>query len=883
MKHLKLLFGLLFCCLLSEAKMATDTPSVSCYPNPFSDKFTLSIESNVAQAITVQLLNTVGVNLYNDTVAIKKGFTNLSYALANQPSGIYYVLVNGQNWSRNSRVVYLKPTPSRSDSIDIVHYDISLSIQNLASKTISGTTIVTIDPKQVDSITTIKLDLLKLNVTAVKVNNVTTSFFKNDSELYVVINRKNSTGSDSLVNVAITYNGQPVTDPQWGGFYFNGNYAYNMGVAFKSVPHNFGRCWFPCIDNFTDRSTYTFHITTDATFKAVCNGLMQPETVNGDGSTTWNWEIKQPIPTYLASVAVGKYEFIKYDFVGINRTYPVWLAVLAADTTKAKTSFAKLNKALQCFESKYGAYPFDRIGYVGVPFNSGAMEHATNIAYPNYAVNGNTDYETLFAHELSHMWWGDLATCRTPEDMWLNEGWASFNEALFLECAYDKAAYIFDIKAKSNEVLLNAPKTDGGWYPVSGIPQNITYGTHVYKKGALMVHTLRTLMGDSAFFAACKSYLAKYHFADVSSEDLKNEFQRFTTLDLTKFFQKWIYSPGHSDVVAYRFIIKSIVDNKINYRIEFSEIQRKNAVVSPSLPVTLTIYKLNNVAPLYFQLELINGTAVWEQTFSVSDSIVGWSINEDKNVYLGNNTEVFNISQTGNLTLPDVLLTLSVQSTGSGVSSNNMLVTHHWVGPMDYRLKAKGIRISAERFWTIGGYHKDGFKAWGFFNYDGTANNYLDAELLTDKSEDSLVLLYRAFAGDEWQIHTDNTFQPGVSKTDKVGRFWVNDLKTGEYAFGMLDASAVGFQEIQPLAKQTNSFRIIPNPSGEQWITLQFNKAVTINEIQILDVKGAVLKTITVKKTSDAYELSVGEFATGNYFIGVKTPEGVISKQFIRK
>ncbi|MES2781032.1 MAG: M1 family aminopeptidase [Bacteroidota bacterium] len=882
MKHLKLLFALLFCSLLSQAKMATDTPSVSCYPNPFSDKLNVSIDSKTPQPIAIQVYDMMGRLVLTDTLIIVKGVNNLSYSLAAKASAAFIVVVNGQNWSRNQRVIHIHPDPTRSDSIDIVHYDISLSIQNLISKTISGTTIVTIDPK-VDSLTTIKLDLLKLNVTDVKVNNVSVSFSKNDSELYVVINRKNSPNADSLIDVAITYNGQPVSDPQWGGFYFNGDYAYNMGVAFKSVPHNFGRCWFPCIDNFTDRATYTFHITTDPTFKGVCNGLILPETANGDGSTTWNWEMKQPIPTYLASVAVGKYEFVKYEFQGINRTYPVWLAVVATDTTKAKTSFAKLNNALQCFESKYGAYPFDRIGYVGVPFNSGAMEHATNIAYPNYAINGTTSYETLFAHELSHMWWGDLATCSTAEDMWLNEGWASFNEALFLECVYGKAAYINDIKDKSIEVLLSAPKTDGGWYPVSGIPQNITYGTHVYKKGALMVHSLRTLMGDSAFFEASKNYLAKFHFADVNSEDLKKEFQRFTTVNLTNFFQKWIYSPGHSDVVVSKYE-SSMVNNEHHYRLEFSELQRKNNIISGSLPLSLHLYRLNSSNPLYITLELVNGTAVWEQTLSMGESIVGWAINEDKSLYLGNNFEQLHIQQTGTLTLPNVLMGLNVQSMGNGgvANGNNMFVTHHWVGALDYNLKAKGIRISGERYWTIGGYYKDGFKTWGFFNYDGTSTSYLDSELIT-QSEDSLILLYRPFPGGDWLIHSDNTFQPGPSKTDKTGRFWVNDLKNGEYAFGVRDAGAVGLQEVQTNAKPSNSFRIIPNPSSEQWITLQFKSAVMINEIQLLDAKGVVLKTITVNKTSDVHELSVGEFATGNYFIAVKTPEGTTSKQFIRK
>jgi aminopeptidase N len=878
MKYLNLILGLLCCSLSLNAKTARDTPTVSCSPNPFVEDITVSFNSKTTQKASIQFMDLLGRSVLVDSIQLITGMNSRRYSLKGQSSGMYVLMVNGQNWSRTQKVVYSSKTPSPSDSFDVVHYDIALSIQNLASKTISGTTILTIDPTQTDSLSTIKIDLLKLAVTDVKVNNTVTTFSQNDSELYVVVNRKNSPTNDSLINVAITYNGQPETDPQWGGFYFSGNYAYNMGVAFKNVPHNFGRCWFPCIDNFTGRATYTFHITTDPTFKAVCNGLQLPETINGDGSTTWNWELKQPIPTYLASVAVGKYEFIKYEFQGMNRTYPVWLAVVAADTAKAKQSFAKLNNALLCFESKYGPYPFDRVGYVGVPFNAGAMEHATNIAYPNYAIDGGTNYETLFAHEISHMWWGDLATCRTAEDMWLNEGWASFNEALFLECVYGKEAYLSDIKDKSNEVLLRAPKNDGGWYPVSGIPQNITYGTHVYKKGALMVHTLRSLMGDSSFFAACKSYLNKYTFADVSSEDLKNEFQKCTSINLSNFFQKWIYSPGHSDVVVSKYTF-SKVNSENHYRFEFSELQRKNTHVSESLPFTLTLYVLYSTPRIYF-LQLVNGTSSWEGAFPQNESIVGWSVNHDNKIYLGNRTETLLISQTGNVAVPNVLFSLNVQSTGTGTGGNNLAVTHHWVGPLNEKLNEKGIRISAERYWTINSYVNEGFKTWGFFNYDGTPSTYLDSELI-NKTEDSLVLLYRAFPGEEWQIHTENTFQPGNSKTDKVGRFWVNDVKSGEYTFGMRDASVVSISEVLP-ADQKESFMLIPNPADDK-LLVQFPGKVQVKNIYIYSQQGKLLKTLSINTVITSTPINIDFLEPNAYVIMVELRDTSLSQLFIKK
>ena len=113
------------------------------------------------------------------------------------------------------------------------------------------------------------------------------------------------------------------------------------------------------------------------------------------------------------------------------------------------------------------------------------MEHATNIAYPRYAIaNGDKTSETLFAHELAHHWWGNTITCKTQEDMWLNEGWASYSERLFLEAVYGKKAYEDDIEANHHSVLQFAHVLDEAVLPVSGIGHANTYGRHVYDKGA---------------------------------------------------------------------------------------------------------------------------------------------------------------------------------------------------------------------------------------------------------------------------------------------------------------------------------------------------------------------------------------------------------------
>src|SRR5205085_12572700 len=152
----------------------------------------------------------------------------------------------------------------------------------------------------------------------------------------------------------------------------------------------------------------------------------------------------------------------------------------------------------------YGPYPFEKIGYSIVPNTFGGMEHASQITMSQAFMTFTPDNEKLWAHELSHMWWGDKVTCETAGDMWLNEGWASYNEAFIKQVVYGEAAYRDYIRKNHREVLQFTHIIDGSYLSFINVPHAYTYGNTVYSKGEDIVHTLRYYMGDSAFFNACK-------------------------------------------------------------------------------------------------------------------------------------------------------------------------------------------------------------------------------------------------------------------------------------------------------------------------------------------------------------------------------------------
>jgi len=741
-------------------------------------------------------------------------------------------------------------------SFDLLNCSINLSIRNLPAKTISGYTELTLLAGS-NSLSKAEFDLLKLHCDSVFVTGSKSTFLQNDSILSV--NLPSGIHLNDTFKVRIFYHGQTVTDKEFGGFYFNGNYAYNLGVAFHYLPHNFGRAWFPCIDNFIERSTYDFHITTDSGYMAVCNGLSSSSTNNADGSMTWHWRLSQQIPSYLACVAVAPYSLIRSVYHGKSRDFEIIIASYAGDTNNVKLSFANLNRAMQLFENDYLPYAFDRAGYVIVPFSAGgAMEHASCITYPSVLIDGKLTYETTMAHELSHHWWGDLVTCRTASDMWLNEGWAVFNEALFEEAIYGKDKYTLNIAANLIEALRWAHVKDGDFRAVTNIPDNYTYGTHVYQKGSLMVHALRTYMGDSSFFIACKAYLTKFAFKDVSTYDLRDEFQKHTSVDLIRFFNEWIFEKGYVDVVIRKF--QPAVGSA---SLQLSEATRATDKSYSGLPLRISFYDNHNTKQLkdiLFNGHDTNVTFTFSGGFTPAFAI----INENHELPLARTYSLQNIKGTGLKQFTDALFSITVTTNSD---SALILAEHHWTRPDWDALKIPGLKICDSRYWRIDGNIPVNFKATAFLNYDGSqpstyTSGWLDSSWITN-NEDSIVLLYRQDEQTNWQIHTDNTKQAGTSNTDKIGRFWINSLQKGEYTFAIYDALRAGISES---AQFMEELKIYPNPNKNKLhaaLNFRHDKGL----FNIYDMNGKLISQTAVSAVEKEFEVDTSSLMAGTYFI----------------
>ena len=424
------------------------------------------------------------------------------------------------------------------DTLHALHYNIHLTQINTDNQTLAGFTNLTLVPK-VDNINSIPLDFKDLTTDSVFVNGVYTGFVHSDELLRILLSNPVST-ADTL-SVTVYYHGHPFHE-SWGGFHYSGTYAFNLGVGFESIPHNLGKAWFPCIDDFTDRATYDVFTTVDSTQKAIGGGLLVDTVNHGNGTVTWHWRMQHAIPTYLISIAVGDYVRYSDTLEGIHDTLPITIYTRPSEQNNVAGSFVHLKAILHFYENRFGAYPFSRVGYVGTAI--GAMEHAANIAYPNFAINGNTSDEYLYAHELSHMWFGDEVTCANAEEMWLNEGWASFCEMYYKTDLYGEEVVKTEMRDRNKKVLQKTHFMDNGYWALDSVPQQITYGSTSYDKGAVVVNTLRGYLGDSLFFNGIRAYLQANAWHSRTSADMRDFLTAYTGINMTPFFDAWVSTPG---------------------------------------------------------------------------------------------------------------------------------------------------------------------------------------------------------------------------------------------------------------------------------------------------------------------------------------------------
>ena len=411
---------------------------------------------------------------------------------------------------------------------DAQHYDATLKVgEDGALDARSVMTAVATQP-----LDQLNLDFVGFDVAHVLVNGKKVPFTREKAELVVQTGGTVATGEK--FSVEVKYDGQPKPFESVHAPVTLGWNKFEGGSFVVSEPDG-TRGWLPVNDHPTDKATYDFHITVPKGKVAAANGVLT-SVEEGAESTTYNFAARDPMASYLSTVHVGDYvsEDLKSPSgVPIRNYFP-------ADIVKeASHDFARVPEMMEFFSEKFGKYPFQSYGNIVVDASLGgaALETQTMPLYDRGVVRGDRGAETVLVHELAHQWFGDAVSPSDWKDIWLNEGLASYSEALWAEHKGGPKALAKRLKSAEGQVRLYGAKEPIGEPRPDGL-----FDTKVYQGGMLAVHALRRELGDEMFFKTLQTYQERHKNGTASTQDLQAAAAEVSGKDMKAFFDKWIYS-----------------------------------------------------------------------------------------------------------------------------------------------------------------------------------------------------------------------------------------------------------------------------------------------------------------------------------------------------
>ncbi|MEW6277800.1 MAG: M1 family metallopeptidase [Candidatus Eremiobacterota bacterium] len=427
---------------------------------------------------------------------------------------------------------------------DAQHYTVDLAV-DVADNQLRGSS--TMEALATQPLDTFNLDFQGFAVSEVSVNGRPAEFVRDGRELTVKPERPLAAGE--RFEVEVDYAGRPVP--------YRSPYApiplgwrnFNDGSYVLSEPDG-AAAWYPVNDHPGDKATYTFRLTVPKPYTAAANGQLVErvkgtDPVKGIETTTFVYEARDPIASYLTTVGVGEFSMetgTGPNGLPIRHFFPVDLA------GEASHDFGRTAEMIRFFSEKFGPYPFEAYGGLVVDARLGgvALETQTLSLFERGMITGDRAYETVLVHELAHQWFGNSVSLKNWKDIWLNEGFATY------------AQWLWDEKEEGSEVIERHARwahrmLEGSGGPPIDDPGPTGLFTHqVYLRGALTLHALRRTVGDEAFFDTVRTYTARFKHGNASSQDFIQVAQEVSGRDLSDFFRRWISESELPDLPATR-------------------------------------------------------------------------------------------------------------------------------------------------------------------------------------------------------------------------------------------------------------------------------------------------------------------------------------------
>lgn len=435
-------------------------------------------------------------------------------------------------------------------NFDALHYELQLDI-DVEGEAIAGTmslwaAVCESNPAE------IVLDLFDdLAVSAVREAGSPTVFTHANDLVAVSLAGTYAIGDTILLE--IDYAGRPTGENSYLGdraliFGRHGPSAASRDqvIVYTISEPYYARAWWPCKDAPDDKATARLHVTVPDTLIVASNGSLESELELPGRRKAYVWRESYPIATYLVSLAISNYETFRHvyrytDLDSMEVTYFVYPEHL--DT--AKVAFASTVPMLDHFSSVFGRYPFveEKYGMAEIDWFFGAMEHQTCTSLGTVFLRRSRGQHLVIAHELAHQWWGDLVTPTAWADVWLNEGFATYSEALWVEHTEGAEAYRDTMAAKQ--------LPEG--FPGAVYDPDVLFGVTVYWKGSWVLHMLRRVMGDGAFFTALREYgsASRFGYKNATTADFQAVCEEHCLEDLSWFFDEWVYGEGQPRYAVY--------------------------------------------------------------------------------------------------------------------------------------------------------------------------------------------------------------------------------------------------------------------------------------------------------------------------------------------
>jgi len=655
----------------------------------------------------------------------------------------------------------------------------------------------------------------------------------------------------TLDSVSVFYKGAPPVVPGMAGTgYVTSthssapvrNYVYTLSEPYSSYT------WWPCKSFIVNDKADSMDmiVSTPLNFRCAGNGVRVYEVTTATDVITY-WKERYPVSAYQVCTAVANYAQYPVipDTVVLSGTkMPVYNLIFPeTNTAAAHTALDRVPLMITTYSALYGDYPFKNEKYGNYTFGfGGGMEHNTFSGESNsgvYTAAGNWD---VLAHELGHQWWGANVTCGSWHDIWLNESFADFSEALLLEFAptiatsVGKTAVSWRATKKANSISATYQSKTTYVTDTSDILTIFTPSVYIYDRGGMIITMLRSLLGDAKFFQGLKNYQSDplCKLGNGFTADIKRNLEAASGLDLTSFFNQWLYNTGYAKYAGAQWnnsgtniVLKlpQTIQSSPVAHFDMPVVVRIQGSVPATMDTTVVVYDLNNIL-YYDQNGVITST--------------------------GSNLINFHLSFT------PVTITFDPfsQMLASGAFAKNTLLPVSVLATQVITFNGVKEGNTAKLSWGI-----ENSLDYASFEVERSADNIAFQNIGSIKSTD--------FPGKTNFTFVDNNILPG----------------NGYYRIKIIEKNGnVLYTKTIVINNKANDsyFTISPNPASRYIVISSTAAAKEIVDIKIYDATGRQVKELLKQPFSNSsnLQINVEDLGIGNYFVEIARPnQGHYTKQ----